>query len=86
MGLLEKCYLVSADFEDWTEEKEKFYKEHTAQPPKAKDCLDPNMLNYPFFREDMTVEEYYKEKEHYFKQRMDDFKLIDINHSESNAK
>lgn len=38
------------------------------------DSLDPIMLEYPFVREGMTIDEYYEEKEYYINQSVDDLK------------
>ena len=38
------------------------------------DSLDPIMLDYPFVREGMTLDEYYEEKDYYFRQSKDDIK------------
>ena len=38
------------------------------------ESLDPKMLDYPFVREGMTIDEYFEEKEYYFKQPMEEFK------------
>ena len=39
---------------------------------KTIESLDPIMLEYPFVREGMSLEEYYEEKEYYFKQTAED--------------
>lgn len=50
MGYLEKMYIVSADFGEWTDEKKQFYMDHSLgfngdiskQPQKETDHIDTN--------------------------------------------